>query len=140
MKFPYKKFELPPGERREFLLKPIIPIFLFHKRNFVRVEALIDSGADFCVFHNEIAEVLRIAWKKGDAHEFMGVTGEKGCVYFHPLKLKVGKWTKIIQAGFTNDLSGQSYGILGQEDFFEFFNVTFGLQKGFIDIAHPRRS
>lgn len=139
MKFHYKKFELPPGERREFLLKPIIPIFLFHKKNFVRVEALIDSGADFCVFHSEIAEILRIPWKKGDAHKFIGVTGENGYVYFHSLKLKIGKWIKTIQAGFTDDLSEQSYGILGQEDFFEFFNVIFALQKGFIDIVPFRR-
>lgn len=133
MKFAYKDIELPPGGRREVLFKPIIPVYLFHKKSFVRYEALIDSGADFCIFHKEIADILGIHWKKGAPHTFVGITGAKGYVYFHEVKVKVGKWTEAIVCGFSNDVSEENYGILGQ-DFFEKFKVTFDLSTLLIDI------
>lgn len=134
MKFAYKAIELPPGGRREFLLKPIIPLWLFHKKAFVRLEALIDSGADFSVFHSEIAEVLGVHWKSGAPHHFVGITGEKGTVYFHQIKMKIGKWTKNIYCGFSKDLAEENYGVLGQEGFFENFKVTLDLPSEIIAI------
>lgn len=135
MKFSYKAIELPPGERREFLLKPIVPIWLFHKKSFIRLEALIDSGADFTVFHSEVAQALNIVWKKGIPHVFYGITGSKGTVYFHSLSFKIGKWTKKISCGFSNDLSEESYGILGQEGFFENFKIAFDFASETIRIT-----
>jgi hypothetical protein len=134
MKFAYKKINMPPGGRREFLLKPIIPIYLFYKNSFIRLEALIDSGADFCVFHSEIADVLGIRWNKGHAHNFVGITGEKGKVYFHQVRIKIGNWGKSMTCGFSQDLSEYSYGILGQEGFFENFGVHFSLKNESITI------
>lgn len=135
MRFFYKKNELPPGMRREFLLKPIIPVCLFYKNSFVKIEALIDSGADFCVFHSEIAEILGIKWQKGHAHDFLGITGEHGKVYFHTIKIKIGTSTKEISCGFSKNLSEYSYGILGQEGFFENFKVNFSLKNETIEIS-----
>lgn len=125
---------MPPGSRREFLLKPIVPIYLFHEKSFIRLEALIDSGADFSVFHSEVADVLRIPWNKGTPNNFVGITGATGLVYFHTLKLKIGDSTKLISCGFSEDLSEESYCILGQEGFFENFKVNFNLHSESIDI------
>lgn len=138
MRFPYKSFEVPIGGRREFLLKPIIPIWLFHKKSFVRLEALIDSGADFSVFHSEVAEILNIRWKKGMPHKFYSIIGSSGIVYFQRLKLKVGHLIQDIDCGFSNDVSEGNYCILGQEGFFEHFKITFDLSSEVIDIK-PRK-
>jgi len=43
MKFSYKK--IASG-----IIRPIIPIEVFHKDTAVPYEVLVDSGADFCVF------------------------------------------------------------------------------------------
>lgn len=134
MIFRYKKIELQLGGRREYLLKPIIPVYLFYKKSFIRLEALIDSGADFCVFDKEIASVLGLKWKKGVPHDFFGVTGEKGVVYFHQLKLRVGNKALPVEVGFSSNLSEQSCGILGQEGFFENFKVSFSLAKETIEV------
>lgn len=135
MKFAYKKFELQPGARREFVLKPIIPFYLFHGESFVRLEALIDSGADFTLFHSEIADVLGIRWKTGVPQTFEGITGARGTMYFHQVKIKIGQWNETITCGFSNDLSENNYGILGQEGFFEHFKVSFYLATETIQIS-----
>lgn len=134
MKFSYKTIELPPGERREFLLRPIIPIYLFYRKSFLHMEALLDSGADFCIFHKEIADALGVNWKQGAPHHFIGITGEKGIMYFHHLKIKVGSWMRSIPCAFSENLSEESYGILGQEGFFENFKISFDCGKEIIDI------
>lgn len=58
MKFPYRK--LPLTERSAYfgfaLLRPIIPVTVKHGERAVDYLALIDSGADFNIFHAEIAE------------------------------------------------------------------------------------
>lgn len=129
MKFSYKVIELPLGSRREFLMKPIIPVTLLHKNTFIRVEALIDSGADFTLFHKEIGDALGLKWESGEPHEFIGVTGKKGTAYFHTLHLKIGRWSKHIMCAFSDDLGEENYCILGQEGFFEYFKILFDLGK-----------
>lgn len=134
MRFAYKKFELSPGARREFVLKPIVPFYLFHGKSFVRLEGLLDSGADFSLFHAEIADVLGVRWKTGIPHTFEGITGARGTTYFHQLKIKIGQWTENITCGFSDDLSENNYGILGQEGFFEHFKIIFNLASETVEI------
>lgn len=134
MKFAYKKFEFPPGERREFVLKPIIPVFLFRGKSFIRIEALIDSGADFSLFDAELAGLLGIKWNQGVPHTFVGITGSRGKAYFHSMKLKVGSWSQDIVCAFSKNVSAENYGILGQEGFFEHFQVAFDLPRNHIEI------
>lgn len=52
MKFPYRKLLLPqPSDYFGLaILKPIIPIKITVDGQEVRYAALIDSGADFCIF------------------------------------------------------------------------------------------
>ena len=54
MKFSYKK--IAPG-----IIRPIIPIELIHKDISVPYEVLVDSGADFCVFDAEIADIINLS-------------------------------------------------------------------------------
>ena len=60
MKFKYLKFPAP--KETDFfgktILRPIIPIFLSTNKRTVRYQALIDSGADFCIFDAEVGEYI----------------------------------------------------------------------------------
>jgi len=44
-----------------------------------------------------VADILGIKWKKGTSQNFLGITGEKGTVYFHEIEIKIGaaKKTKM---------------------------------------------
>ena len=59
MKFKYKKY----GQNT---LRPVIDLKVKFANKEIRYHALVDSGADFCLFHAEVAEVLII---KGRAEE-----------------------------------------------------------------------
>ena len=75
MKFRYHKLSLK--DRSPFfgltILKPIIPIKIIVKDKELNYEALIDSGADFCIFDAEIGEYLGIDILSGSQEVFGGI-------------------------------------------------------------------
>lgn len=65
------------------ILKPIIPVEIFTPSFSIRYVALIDSGADFCIFDGEIAESLGIKVESGTLITFGGIQekGGQGPIY-----------------------------------------------------------
>jgi len=68
MKFRYKKY----GP----YLRPVIPIKLKHNNHFIWYEALVDSGADLCIFDAEIGGILGIRIEKGKKELVSGIAGQ----------------------------------------------------------------
>jgi hypothetical protein len=140
MKFPYVKFPLerPSEVFGKAILKPIIPIKIKVKENSLDYNAVIDSGADFCIFDAEVGEYLGLNIKSGIREEFGGVVGsEKGEVFFHKVILNVGGWDYETIVGFSYEIAKFGFGILGQKGFFDIFVVKFDLSKEEIEIK-PR--
>jgi len=135
MKFPYKKLILPQPSSvfGRTVIKPIIPVEIIFGEKSLRYEALIDSGADFCIFDALIGEWLGIPIKSGAKEKFGGIHGNLASAYFHEVALVIGGWNYRIQAGFSYEITKYGYGILGQKGFFNFFVVKFDYKKGIIE-------
>ena len=98
--------------------------------------ALIDSGADFCIFTPEVASLIGIQdIAKGTKASVPGVVaGAKSDYYMHRVVIKVGGWPYEMDVAFMPELTRLGYGILGQKGFFENFVVKFNLKKGEIEL------
>lgn len=129
MKFCYKKF----GQNTS---RPVIPIELTSGDVSIRYEVLVDSGADLCIFHAEIGELLGIDIKQGKPREVFGVGGKASIYYLHKVMIKVGGWPYEIEAGFMPEVSGRrmQYGIVGQSGFFDIFVIKFDLLKEEVEL------
>jgi hypothetical protein len=142
MKFKYFKF--PISKRSDFfghsLLKPIIPIKISAGTSTLRYMALIDSGADFCIFDAEIGEALGLNVRSGLKENFGGIQ-ERGSslVFIHNVIINVGGWDHTIKAGFSYDIAKWGYGILGQKGFFDIFIVVFDLLKEEIELKERKK-
>lgn len=142
MKFPYFKFPLP--QRSDFfgtsILKPIIPIEISVDQQSVRYAALIDSGADFCIFDGEIGETLGLDVRGGSRTTFGGIQAAGGSAeaFLHRVTLNVGGWEYPATVGFSYDIAKHGYGILGQKGFFELFVVKFDLVKEEVELKERR--
>jgi predicted aspartyl protease len=106
---------------------PIIEVTLFHGTNIFRTDALIDSGANISVFQGEIAEILGINITKGEKRIFQGV-GAKVTGYIHNIEILVGTDRINCRVAFSNEMS-TSLNILGRDNFFKHFLVTFDEHK-----------
>lgn len=137
MKFNYFKF--PLKERSEIfgtsILKPIIPIEIGYEGKPVRYNALVDSGADFCIFDAQIGELLGINVRSGKLEKFGGIqTTSPGKAYLHQVVLTIGGWPYKTTVSFSYDIAPHGHGILGQKGFFDIFTVKFDLSKEEIEL------
>ena len=137
MKFKYFKFTLPKKSAffGSSVLKPVIPVRLGFGASSLQYQALIDSGADFSIFHREFGELLGINIESGIPLDFGGVQkGSSSVAYLHEVTLIIGGWKYKVMAAFSEDISDKSYGILGQKGFFDLFCVKFDYQKEEIEL------
>lgn len=133
MKFKYRQTNLlSPFSGKHKLLRPIIPVSIKNKQRSVYYEALIDSGADFCIFPAEIAHKLGINSKKVRRIYFSGATGEPIPGFIGKVSLQIGEITFNARIVFA-DLSDKK-ALLGQYGFFDKFTVKFDLGKEEIEI------
>lgn len=130
MQFQYKKYG-------HSVLRPVIPVEIICNGKTVSYEALVDSGADCCIFPAQIADILGIDIKTGEKKEVWGITGVGEVYYVHLVELIVGGWSYDVEVGFLLNIARLGHGILGQKGFFDIFVVKFDLLKGEIELK-PR--
>jgi len=138
MKFPYLK--TPRADpRKKWISRPIIPITLFGPKGSVNVDALIDSGADRCLFNAQIGREIGLEIEKGEKESFSGIEGGEIVAYLHKVKLQIIGIDKIVEleAGFT-DAPGV-FAILGQDGFFDAFKIKFEKDHNIIEITPVKK-
>lgn len=136
MRFKYSKFPALPCDafpNLKHVWRPAIPIKIIYKKNSYSYLALVDSGADSCIFHGRIGDLLKLPVKNGKVSPLYGITEGRGIVYYYNVILEIGGWQFKSYVGFSYDLK-HPLGILGQTGFFEFFRVTFDFKKKVIDV------
>lgn len=141
MKFPYLKFSLPKPSPYfgHSILKPVIPIEITVRRQKVRYAALIDSGADFCIFDGEIGEYLGLNVREGPKEVFGGIQERGGAkAFLHEVIINIGGWDHKTIVGFSYDIAKHGFGILGQKGFFDIFTVKFDLQEEKVELKERR--
>ena len=131
MKFGYKQYG--PDT-----IRPIIPIRVLTKDVSLRYEVLVDSGADFCLFHAEVGEAIGLDIKKGKLDTVSGVGGKISTFYWHTIEIETGGWKQSVKVGFLPNVGGRSapYGIVGQKGFFEYFTIKFDYSKKEVEIKN----
>ena len=128
MKFRYHKLLL---DRRSPLfghsiLKPVIPLKISVNGKELEYAALIDSGADFCIFDAEIGEYLGLKIREGTRINFGGIQEIGGAdAFLHEINLNIGGQNYKTIIGFSYDVAKHGFGILGQKGFFDIFKVSF---------------
>lgn len=129
MDFPYIQFN-------KFTKRPIIPIIVKNEDKAIKYDVLVDSGADYNLFHAEIAEVIGIKVKKGKPSKFYGVGAEKGLhAWIHTVGLFVpGEGTILVPVAFSYDISDKGHGLLGQLGFFDNFVVRFDNRENKVSV------
>ena len=138
MNFRYRKFPVDtkncPFPNKKSALRPVIQIdFETPSGNFGYL-VLIDSGADYCIFHASIGEQLGINIKSSKPLTFFGTSGEPQKAYFHEVTFKIGGHSHTCGVGFSYDMEKLAYGLLGQDGFFNKWMVKFEYQKENIDL------
>ena len=139
MNFPYRQTLIHPKNKlfpnQKYLLRPVIPITFQTKNGSLEYAALIDSGADYCLFHAFIAEQIGLNVKKGKVLVYYGTSGKQNKAYFHEVEFTVGETLVKSFVGFSYDIEELDFGLLGQNGFFDKFEVKFNVNKEEIELT-----
>ena len=138
LQFPYFEFEtspFPSSKRKIVIHRPVIPVTLVYGKHFVHHAALLDSGADFNIFHADIAAYLGIPLTKGSRRNIWGLGGGPLKGYEHSLILKIRQITYKTTVTFSNQLPDNSLAVLGNKGFFDRFVVTLNYQAKIITLT-----
>ena len=106
---------------------PFIDVMVYGAKDSLRITALPDSGASFSVFRPEIADFLGIRIESGKQMYLEGVGG-RILGYLHLLKVEVGTKRIFCKVVFSREYT-VSLNLLGRDNFFEEFLITFDEQK-----------
>ena len=141
MKFSYAKLLLP--RKSDFfgssIARPIVPIGISWQNKSMRYSALIDSGADFCIFDGEVGDYLGINVRSGSREVFGGVQERGGAeAFLHEISINIGGWDYKTTVGFSYDIAKHGSGILGQKGFFDMFSIKFDLAKEDIELKERK--
>lgn len=133
LKFRYNKFPARPSEAfpQDFVLQPTLDVVLINlkARRRISCHALVDSGADFCIFHGLFGEAIGLDVRAGKTQPFRGITSGVAKAYVHEVVLEISGVGGKIPIGFSYDLTTPFRGLLGQRGFFELFKVSFNLPR-----------
>lgn len=133
MRFRYTEVRNNQDPSRPFP-RPYLIVRLHQEERHKDVIALVDSGADLCLFHSDIGRMLGIDIEAAPQLAFEGVSGARELAYLHRINLEVrGLNTISLNVGFTNSMAVGT-GLLGQRGFFEQFSVSFQLKEEFFEI------
>lgn len=115
--------------------RPVIQVTLRHNGKEFKYLALIDSGADLNIFHANLASILKIDINKLKIHTFEGIKkGSSANGYLCVLEIGIKNIFFDTPVIFSDDISDNGYGILGQQGFFNHFRVKMDYRSKDIEL------
>lgn len=125
MRFPYREFS-----RGQFA--PIVNVEVWTGGRWIGIDAYVDSGATYSIFHTDVAEILGLDYHRGRKIMIRVGDGNQIPVYAHKLPVQFAghKFTAVI--GFSQSL-GVGFNLLGRVDFFDRFRVCFNDKEKVLD-------
>ena len=126
IKFPYTKVPVSDvyGKKIGETYRPIVPLALFHGSKQLKVLALVDTGADECLFPGEFARLLGHDLTKGKPRTFAGIGGAI-TGYLHQTDVKLGLFKLRVNIYYSDDWNKWGFGLLGQNGFLTRFDAFF---------------
>ncbi|OGX38946.1 MAG: hypothetical protein A3D87_03635 [Omnitrophica WOR_2 bacterium RIFCSPHIGHO2_02_FULL_50_17] len=128
MRFPYREFS-----RGQFA--PIVNLEVWGGGRWIEVEAYIDSGATYSIFHADTAGILGIAYANGKKIMIRVGDGNLISVYLNKLPVKFAEHRFNAAVGFSKDL-GVGFNLLGRVDFFDRFRICFNDKEKFLETTY----
>jgi hypothetical protein len=120
-KFPFKKIG---KEYLGTIWRPYATVSIKAKNtDWIPVEMLVDSGADYTLLPRKYAELLGIDFSKCTPKTTLGIGGSETVYFYKSIMVRLGSWQKEIPVGFLarNDIPP----LLGRLEFIEVLEVTF---------------
>ncbi len=145
MRFPYSVLPATPDAafpNRQSIKRPLVTALLEKNGREITGIAIVDSGADNCLFPASFAAALGITIPNQKTYVFSGTAEAPQVAYFDTIRVTVWNGDPKDQpfqfelyAGFCDTLEHVGLGLLGQHGFFSRFRVEFHHEQNYFDVS-----
>ncbi len=122
--FEYTKVDVDPSPafpQGYVARRPVLNVTLISGEGRVHCIALADSGADLTTFPLSFLDALGVDSVVAPTGNLASV-GSRPLTVFHDIEIEVeGRFRVPLRAGFSQTEAGWNWGLLGMNDFFDFF-------------------
>ena len=125
MIFPYQKL-------LDKKYAPIAPLYLRGRRRWLYFNAFVDTGADYSVFHADVAAMLGIRLDSGEKISVTVGDGDSMAIYLHTINVRFADYVFDARVAFSAEL-GAGFNLLGRASFFEKFQFCFNERRRVIN-------
>lgn len=140
IQFPYVRFPTldPFTKRWSAAYRPVIPVTLRINNVCIRTQALLDSGADECIFSGEIASALGLRLTRGRPRIFGGIGGS-AVGYLHKTVIEFENVGIRCPIYYSDEWNHLEFGLLGHAGFFSRFKVILDHRAKLITLLPQTR-
>lgn len=120
----WREFTHPTGVR---IYRPILPVLVRGRRDFVERDFLVDSGADLSMAPEELCRQLGLRWPDGAPIRLRGISPRKTCLVqgrIHEVEIFVPQAEIMLRLPMVF-ARGNAPFLLGREGFFDAFDIAF---------------
>lgn len=110
---------------------PIIPVALRARARWVPFNAFVDSGADYSVFHSDVAALLGLNLFAGKKKIVTVGDGDEMVTWLHDIQVRFAGYVFVAAIAFSPGL-GAGFNLIGRKTFFEKFQVCFNDRDRFL--------
>ncbi len=138
---PYTELQAPPTSAfpgGRIVRRPVLSLALKNGANRLSCYAIVDSGADHCVFPRSFMQPLGLDPLSAPVDMTSGVGSTNVPTHFTNVMIDLQGLIQFpVYAGFTTGMEQLGMGLLGQTGFFERLKITFDYSMKFYTIETP---
>lgn len=120
--------------KARLIKRPLLELELIGRGQSLKAFALIDSGADITMMNLEYAHELGLSLDESKTKDFVGISSERIRCYLSWVTYRVKGFSSRLTTPVAFIDSASVDILLGQEDFFEYFRVTFDKSRDVFDM------
>lgn len=133
-----RRVEFPYMKDRHGHHAPIVYLQAWTGNRWVYLQAYVDSGASWSVFHLDVAQLLGIKLNRAKRHNVVLGNGNELPIYLQRIKVRFAGVEFLAPAGFSDALH-TGFNLIGRAGFFDRFLMTFNDRARLLIVTRPLR-
>lgn len=103
---------------------PIVYLQAWTGNRWLYLQAYVDSGASWSIFHSDVAQLLGIKLSRSKRRYMALGNGSVIPIFLHPIRVRFAGAEFAVPAGFSDSLK-VGFNLLGRAGFFDRFVICF---------------
>ena len=121
---PVRRAEFPYLTDAQGRYAPLVYLQVWTGNRWLYLQAYVDSGASWSVFHEDVAQLLGLKLNRARRRAIALGNGNVLPIYLHPIRVRFAGQEFTVPAGFSNALQ-TGFNLLGRAGFFDRFLMCF---------------